>query len=325
MIIRSLLGWSSPAGAGARLSILIFHRVLSAPDPLFPGEVHAARFDAICRWLAAWFQVLPLDEAVHRLAHGTLPARAACISFDDGYADNHDQALPILQRHRLTASFFVATSFLGGGRMFNDTVAEAVRRAPGPELDLSPLGLDGLARFDLRTPALRSACIGQVLRIVKYLPVPRRTETVERIAAACGRPSLPTDLMMTPQQVQALHRAGMVIGAHTRTHPILARMDVQGMRDEIEGGKRELEAIVGAPVTLFAYPNGKPDEDYSAASVQVVREAGFDAAVSTAWGAADGRTDRFQLPRFTPWDRGRARFGLRLLNNLRRQGSVAQR
>jgi peptidoglycan/xylan/chitin deacetylase (PgdA/CDA1 family) len=316
VIIKTLLGRASPAGAGARLSILIFHRVLPAPDPLFPGEIDAARFDAICRWLGTWFRVLPLDEAVHRLARGTLPARAACITFDDGYADNHDQALPILQRHRLPASFFVATSFLGGGRMFNDTVIEAIRRAPGPHLDLSPLGLGGLARFDLRTPAGRSACIGQVLRVVKYLPLPQRTEVVERIASACGRPAMPSDLMMTPEQVRAMHRAGMVIGAHTRTHPILARMDVQGMRDEIEGGKRELEAIVGAPVTLFAYPNGKPDEDYSAASVQVVREAGFDAAVSTAWGAADGRTDRFQLPRFTPWDRSRMRFGLRLVANL---------
>lgn len=323
-MIRPLLAWLSPAGVHGRLSTLIFHRVLAAPDPVFEGEVDAARFDAICAWLAQWFRVLPLDEAVSRLAQGTLPARAACITFDDGYADNHDLALPILQRHGLPATFFVATSFLGGGRMFNDTVAEAIRRAPGPELDLSTLGLPGLARFDLRTNALRAACIGQILRVAKYLPVPQRTETVDRIAAACGRPQLPDDLMMTPEQVRTLRRAGMGVGAHTRTHPILARLDVQGQREEILGGKHDLEAIIGAPVTLFAYPNGKPDEDYSATSVQVVKASGFAAAVSTAWGAADGRTDCHQLPRFTPWDRSRLRFGLRLVHNFARQAVVAR-
>ena len=67
---------------------------------------------------------------------------------------------------------------------------------------------------------------------------------------------------------------------------------------------------------LFAYPNGKPGEDYLPRDVALVRELGFDAAVSTAWGASGHGSDPFQLQRFTPWDRTKARFGLRLLRNL---------
>ena len=70
------------------MSILVFHRVLALPDPLFPGEVDAVRFNRICSWLADWFQVLPLDQAVRHLRAGSLPARALAITFDDGYADN---------------------------------------------------------------------------------------------------------------------------------------------------------------------------------------------------------------------------------------------
>ena len=118
----------SPGQRNGRLSILIFHRVLAQVDPLFPEEVDAARFDVICGWLRRWFNVLPLDAAVRRLRDGSLPRRAAAITFDDGYADNHDIALPILKKHGLPSTFFIATGFLDGGCMWNDTVIEAIRR-----------------------------------------------------------------------------------------------------------------------------------------------------------------------------------------------------
>ncbi|HEY8876670.1 MAG TPA: polysaccharide deacetylase family protein, partial [Roseateles sp.] len=74
--MKSLLGLGSPGGARGRLSVLIFHRVLREPDPLFPDEVDAARFDEILGWLKSWFHVLPLDKAVRRLQAGDLPPRA---------------------------------------------------------------------------------------------------------------------------------------------------------------------------------------------------------------------------------------------------------
>ena len=130
MIFRAL----QPPGPRGRLHTLIFHRVLPQRDPLFPGEVTAQDFNAICRWLKAWFHVLPMDQAVQQLREGSLPSRALAISFDDGYADNHEVALPILLQHGLPATFFVATGFLDGGRMWNDTVIEAVRNCALPQL-----------------------------------------------------------------------------------------------------------------------------------------------------------------------------------------------
>lgn len=312
-MLKHLFGLASPAGAKARLSILIFHRVLTEPDPLFPDEMHARRFDEVCGWLKSWFNILPLDAAVVALKAGALPARAACISFDDGYADNCQVALPILQRHGLTATFFIATGFLDGRRMWNDTVIESVRSSELPNLDLSKLGLGShrLGSIDDRRAAI-SSLIGQI----KYLPVNERINVTQQVARL-ARARLPNNLMMTSQEVKSMRNAGMQIGAHTVSHPILARLSRDEAHQEIQASKLFLEQLLGEPVGLFAYPNGKPGEDYLPDSVDVVRELGFDAAVSTKWGASCTGDDVFQIRRFTPWDRTKLRFGARLLFNLR--------
>jgi len=301
------------SGGGRRApAILIYHRVLPQPDPLFPGEVHREQFDRQLGWLTSRFNVLPLLDAVRLAAEGRLPARSACITFDDGYADNAEVALPLLQKHGLHASFFIATGFLDGGRMWNDTVIEAVRRAPGEVFDATALGLGrhAIDSWEARRNTI-SALIGQL----KYLPMAQRLQEVGKVAGLSGA-ELPRDLMMSSEQLRKLHAGGMGIGGHTVNHPILARLPAAEARQEIAQGRAALEAVLDAPVRVFAYPNGKPGQDYLPEHVAMVREMGFDAAVSTAWGASRGDTDWYQLPRFTPWDQGIGKFGLRLARNM---------
>ena len=318
MIFNTAANWCSPAGQQARLSILIFHRVLSEPDELFPGELHASRFDEVLSWLGQWFNVLPLDEATSRLQSGTLPRRAASITFDDGYRDNVTVALPILQRRGLSATFFVATSFLDGGRMWNDSVIESIRLTSLRSLNL---GAVGWGAHSLETVKARRLAIDTLLGHIKYLEPSDRIEAVEKVREACDS-KLPNDLMMTSDQVVALRNAGMQVGAHTCTHPILSRLSDEQAWREVVDSKARLETLLQEPVTLFAYPNGKPTQDYFAKHAELVRQAGFTAAFSTAPGVSHNQSDLFQLPRFTPWDRSRWRFGLRMLTNMRQLSCV---
>jgi peptidoglycan/xylan/chitin deacetylase (PgdA/CDA1 family) len=318
LLEKSLLALLSPGGQTG-LSILIYHRVLPRKDPLFPGEVDAAEFSAQLGLLRSRFNVLPLLEAVRRAKDGTLPPRAAAITFDDGYADNAEVALPVLQQHGLHATFFVATGFLNGGCMWNDRVYELVRHAPQGTLDATSLGLGS---HPLNTVAERQRAIPALIRQLKYLPIDERQHQVDRLVDLAGV-VLPDDLMMTTSQVRKLHAAGMAIGAHTVNHPILARLDDSAARKEIAQGKLMLEDMVGASVSLFAYPNGKPGEDYDARHVAMTRELRFEGAVSTSWGASRGRLDPFQLPRFTPWDQNRLRFVLRMARNLTKSAQLA--
>jgi len=297
-----------------RLSVLAYHRVLAEHDPLLPGEPSAAEFERRMRWVKANFDVLPLGEAVRALREDRLPRAALCITFDDGYADNYKVALPILLRHGLAATFFVATGFLDGGCMFNDVVIEAVRRAGGADLDLNDLGL---GRHPLGADEQRARVIDRILARLKYFELERRRRIALEIARRAGGRA-PSDLMMTSEQVRALHAAGMEIGAHTVMHPILAEIPLGRARHEMGASRARLEEITGAPVRLFAYPNGSPRRDYHAEHAALARELGFDAAVSAAWGAARAGDDLYQIPRFTPWDRADWRFGLRMAHNLMR-------
>ena len=302
----------SPGGRKGRLSILIFHRVLARRDAIMNWDRDALEFERAIAWLKAWFNVLPLDEAIVRLRDRSLPACAAAITFDDGYADNCTVAMPILQSHGLTATFFIATGYLDGGRMWNDTVVEAVRRCRTANLDLSA---EGLGRYELGSPEAIREAIMSILNQVKYRDPRERLKTVDYVASVAGG-VLPSDLMLTSEQVKMMRRAGMSIGAHTVTHPIIGRLGPDEVRAEIAGSKEFLESLLQERVGLFAYPNGQPTLDYRREDAEAIRSLGFDAAVTTASGVADADSDLMQLPRFTPWERTRLRFGVRLFRNI---------
>lgn len=299
----------SPGGSRGKLLVLIFHRVLVESDPLLPGEPDAIQFDWMMRFVSRNFHVLPFGQAVSRLNSGKLAAASACITFDDGYKDNFSVAMPILQRHGLIATFFVASGFLDGGRMWNDDVIEAVRVSSDAVADWSEFGL---GRYHLTTHYERLSAINAVLAKLKYLPLSQREATAREIARR-ARIKDKSDLMMGADDLRAIRAAGMEIGGHTQSHPILSSLGDSEAYAQILRGKNDLEAILSERVDVFAYPNGKPGLDLSSRHVQMLRRAGFVAAVTTQRGVGGIETDPFMMPRFTPWDRTPARFAARCM------------
>jgi peptidoglycan/xylan/chitin deacetylase (PgdA/CDA1 family) len=298
----------APVSNARRLLILTYHRILDGEDPMRPGEMTREAFERHTGVLRRFFNVLPLAEAWKRTREGTLPRRAVAITFDDGYADNAELALPILLRQELTAAFFVATSFLDGGRMWNDTIIETVRRAPA-RVDLEDLGGGTL---ELDGAQSRAAAATRLVRAWKHLPPPERQSRVDELARRAGVHP-PTDLMMRSDQVQALARAGMTVGSHTVTHPILAKIDDDEAEGEMRESRTRLESITGTPVTLFAYPNGRLGDDYEPRHAEIARRVGFELALSTDPGMVERDSDPYRLPRFGPWPEASWRFGVRLL------------
>lgn len=296
------------AGIGSpRLAILIYHRVLSEPDEVLKWEVDEVEFARQMDVLSRNFNVLPLLDAVRKLTSGQLPARAVAITFDDGYLDNYTTAYPILKRYGLHATFFAATGCIREGIMWNDRIIEAIRGAEEKQIDLRGAGLDVYPSTGARE---KRASIQQILGQLKYMDTGRRADIARAVTEAMTARA--PRLMMEPSHVRELYERGMGIGAHTVAHPILAQLRPSQAWAEIVQSKSELEEMIGGEVALFAYPNGRPGRDYRWSDLEMVREAGYEAAVSTAWGTASRGSDIYQLPRFIPWDNTAFGFAARI-------------
>ncbi len=287
---------------------LIFHRIVRETDPMSPSEPDQAWFRRLVKMLVRRFDVISLSEAIRRLEDGRLNSPTLSITFDDGYADNYEVALPVLEEFGAPATFFVASGFVDGGRMWNDSIIETFRRLPpgpwrGGEEDFF---------FDLKDWASRRHAAAKLITAWKHLPPEIRQTKVDELSRSVR--DLPEDLMLSKSQLQALASSPVAtIGGHTRNHPILSAIPDARAKSEIEGGRSDLQNWLQREVTLFAYPNGKVGRDYLAVHVEIVRKLGFRAAVATDWGVLGPQGDRFAIPRFTPWHRNLDRFSLDLL------------
>jgi len=175
-----------------------------------------------------------------------------------------------------------------------------------------------LCRFTLDGWPSRARAAATLIDSVKYRSSAERSRLAakveERTRHVAGH-----DLMMSTQQLVEMSRAGVEIGAHTVTHPILRELPDDSARNEIAAGRVQLETLTGRRVALFAYPNGRFGRDYDQRHMRMVEELGFDAAVSTDRGVARARSHRFGLPRFGPWQESPSRLLLRMLREFFRE------
>lgn len=316
-IIKGALSMLSPAGAGARLSLMLFHKIPRIADPLTPNEPTLDQIEPLFDFFAAHTNVLPLSEATVALANGSLPARAVALTFDDGYVEWIDHIAPALRQRNLPATFFVTTGQLECSEaLWHERITAAVRALPGSDVRL-PFGFGSYTT--LVSVEQRARLVRDLQERLKYVPLRERAEAIEMLEAQALQPLiLPRGF--DSAAVRSLHSQGFEIGAHTVNHPILNETSLAEARKEIGMCKEELEAIIGAPVTSFAYPNGRPETDFGAEHVEIVKACGYKSAVTTSNGVASRSSDVFQLPRFSPWAQGEEQVALQLGRNMLGRG-----
>ncbi|HQQ70274.1 MAG TPA: polysaccharide deacetylase family protein [Alicycliphilus sp.] len=280
-----------------KLSVFLFHKVPQRRDQLVPADLDIARFEQLLDSIFSKLRVLPLDEALAQLQAGRLPRGAACITFDDGYPDWLSGVAPLLRRRNLHATFFITSGQFDGVPLWHERILAAVRRLPGPLLDL---GIPFLPAQPVATVAERAWQVQRLEQELKYLTLHRREQILLQLEAAAGVHAANVPVM-SEAQLRDLHSQGFGIGGHTALHPILDYCSAQEVQNEVGGARERLQAIVRGPVNGFAYPNGRPYADFSRLHVEAVERAGYRYAVTTHWGVASATTSLFQIPRFTPW------------------------
>jgi peptidoglycan/xylan/chitin deacetylase (PgdA/CDA1 family) len=278
------------------LVVFCYHQVVHAPDAFRPGEPTAEEFAKDVETLGSIFTLLPFGEAVRLLASKSLPERAACITFDDGYENNHSLAAPILEEAGVPATFFVAGGAIDDGVMWNDLVIEAIVSSGGsPKID------DTLSFLEL--PAVGSSnaeCVSTLLIQLKYRSMAERWGAARRLFIDNVSSELPR-LMMSREQVADLAARGFEVGGHTINHPILKELSDADASEEIQACSEWVRGVTGSTPKTFAYPNGKTGIDFDARHVKMVEDAGFSGAASTDWALAKENTNPLSVPRIGPW------------------------
>jgi peptidoglycan/xylan/chitin deacetylase (PgdA/CDA1 family) len=278
--------------------VLAYHRIQREDEetPFDPGVVSAtpAILDRQLALMARVFDVVRPDE-VERDPDAL--GRRVLITFDDGYRDNYELAFPLLRKHGVPGTFFLTTGFLDSPRVpWWDELAWMVKRSPRRMLD----GREWFAP-SIPLDGDRRAAIERLAALYKSLP----TERAEAFLDFCGRaagtgrcnPSAGADLWMTWSMAAELRDAGMTIGGHTASHPVLARTSPEQQASEIGECRRRLREELGIPMRFFAYPVGLPDA-FDQATKHILRAEDVALAFSLYGGYVGPRKlDPYDLPR----------------------------
>ena len=283
-----VLGLLERTAASARpgLVVLTYHRIAEPAVNRFYEPVISATPDSFrdqIAWLCRHVRVLALDELIAMRESGSQWREpAALITFDDGYRDNFEVAVPILREHHVPATFFLPTAFLEAPRLpWWDEVAYVIKqtRVRSLRLEVSPEGGASPLSIDLEAMS-RSAAIMTVIRAFLDETIADERWFLDQLSAAAevamDGESLARTLFTNWDQVRrCTGEDGIVtIGSHGHSHRRLAGLDEASQRHELTESKRILETRIGRAVEALAYPYGWPG-CYTARTKAIAAESGY--------------------------------------------------
>jgi peptidoglycan/xylan/chitin deacetylase (PgdA/CDA1 family) len=302
MAKRLARGLANVAGSRGRHRLLIcaYHGLTSDPLPARDWcFLDVTAFRAHVEHLRRHFRLVPLSEAVRRLAEGALDAPTAVLTFDDGFRSVHDLAFPMLQALGVPATVFLVTGLLDT----DDTVWFCRLHDALATTDRPRIAWDG-AVLALTSPRERAKASELIQDQLKRLPPRELVAAVDGLVRDLGgdpHRAIATDSpyrMLDRTMVQTMARSGSIeFGAHTVSHAILRALAPAERSHEIARSLADVAAATERPCELFAYPNGRA-EDYDAEAVRLLRACGVRAAVTTIDGSNDYTTPLLELRRF---------------------------
>jgi peptidoglycan/xylan/chitin deacetylase (PgdA/CDA1 family) len=209
------------------------------------------------------------------------------------------------------ATIFLTTGSLDSREpLWFELLAEAVKKTLRQFIDLE---IDIPRRFWMRTQPERLQTNAELFRLLRVLDDAARRERLREILRQLGNvgEGARNDKLLTWDQIRLMKAHGIDFGGHTVTHPFLSRLLPSQAAWEVSECKRRVEAELQQPVYYFAYPNGR-EEDLGPFNKEVLRSAGYRAAMTTIWGVNHPTTDRMEMRRGGPWETNPALFASKL-------------
>jgi peptidoglycan/xylan/chitin deacetylase (PgdA/CDA1 family) len=288
---------------GPSAAILMYHSVLLDPSRYVDtwGEIAHSEliFRAQMELLAREFHPISLDEAIKHLRSGDgLPRRSVVVTFDDGYADNYEVAVPVLNQAGVPATFYVTVDCVENKRLpWPSRLRFALRNTR-----LSAWGDSQGRNWPLNLPEEKEAAFLRSCDVCCQLSGTAQEDFVVRVEQELEAkiPCLPDSLMLSYEQIRALQRHGHIVGSHTMTHPNMAYLKADDAVRELTESKRRLERNLETPIRHFSYPCPALSPHWSAKTAEQTQIAGYETAVTTDNGLTHTGDNPFCLKRLRP-------------------------
>jgi peptidoglycan/xylan/chitin deacetylase (PgdA/CDA1 family) len=277
-LLRPILG-----GVGA---IFTLHHVRPASDAAFQPNRHLEITPDFLRATLAHLRALgvdivTLDEMHRRLTERDLARRFACLTFDDGYRDNRDHALPIMREFGAPFTVYVAGDFASGcGRLWWVALQRVVEHA---DVIDTPIGQQTV-RIDASTLEAKAQAFATLHDWLRDLQSDHELATA--MSDLCRRyevneAAIAREYCLSWQELRELAADPLVtIGAHTMSHCNLAHASAENAEREMVLSRQAIESRLGLPAHHLAYPYG--DRHAAAArDFALAKQAGFRTAVTT--------------------------------------------
>jgi len=281
--------------------VLNYHRIADLKRDTFSLSVSPDRFEAQLAALKKYCNPLHPDEFFHlKKSGGRFPRRAVIITFDDGYADNFHNALPVLSAYGLAAVFFVQTGTLGGDRELWWDSLERVFFDAAAGNNLFEVTLGGKVwNFEVRSPSGRKKAFWTLYGLLKSGRRAERDSAVDYLLRRSGLDPVARDShrTMSMDELAAMSRSGSaVVGAHTHSHCMLSVLNEEEVRKDMSEARRILMSVCNYPPRYLSYPYGGPGE-INAMVRRICREEGYEMAFLNHYWQVHKWTDIYRLPR----------------------------
>jgi len=283
-----------------KASIFLFHRVSPLRDKLW-DPLSPERFDEILKYLKSKFEIhhaekiLSLTPALSKRKGAEKPL--AAIAFDDGYKDFIEYALPILKKHNLPSSMYVVTSSVESGippwtYVLDNALANTKKE--NLEIDTSLLPSE-LKKTSWKNEADKIAFAKKFKPYLKQVSDTARRTIFEQAIHSLNDVEAPQNLMMTWREINEIKTAGTVIGSHTVSHPLLAKIENDTeIENELSVSAKNIKENTGEfPVTI-SYPIGSFDERVK----NIAQKTGYKFGLAVEQKTYEStKQDLFEVPR----------------------------
>lgn len=290
-------------------AVLMYHRVFDGDADAFNICVSPQNFDEQMSELQRSFTPMQLSELVPAIQHNTIPDRAVVVTFDDGYEDNGDFALPLLRKFGIPATFFIVSGTLDGSTHYWwDELANLFQTAPLSAGD-TQVEVGGQAlRLPFQNNADRATAIASVHKRLMAHPADRQRVLTEISSwANVDYESESYQVLQRDRLSEIATDALIELGAHSVSHPQLPKLAVAQQQAEVSESLAAIAELTHRPVP-FAYPFG----DHNDETVEIVRSSGAECAVTVEQHLVDRNTDLFRIPRFHVHDWSGSHFRAKL-------------